>query len=122
MNMKTTIEILKELPGGTEKTWRQEAEDRRANNSWMWMSRMIALLSRARMEELNLTQQQLAERIDCTQQNISAILSGKTNLTLDTIARLEEALHFSLIREGLEARITAEKKDVPCSSEKSSAR
>ena len=120
--MKTTIEILKELPGGTEKTWRQEAEDRRANNSWMRMSRMIALLSRARMEELNLTQQQLAERIDCTQQNVSAILSGKTNLTLDTIARLEEALHFSLIREGLEARITAEKKDVPCSSEKSSAR
>ena len=61
---------------------------------------MIALLARARMAQL-----QLAERIDCTQQNVSAILSGKTNLTLDTIARLEEALQFSLIREGLESRM-----------------
>ena len=66
---------------------------------------MIALLARARMAELNVTQQQLAERIDCTQQNVSAILSGKTNLTLDTIARLEEALQFSLIRDGLESRM-----------------
>ena len=64
---------------------------------------MIALLARARMAELNVTQQQLAERIDCTQQNVSAILSGKTNLTLDTIARLEDALQFSLIRESLES-------------------
>ena len=66
---------------------------------------MIAHLARARMAELNVTQQQLAERIDCTQQNVSAILNGKTNLTLDTIARLEEALQFSLIRDGLESRM-----------------
>jgi len=66
---------------------------------------MIALLARARMAELNVTQQQLAEQIDCTQQNVSAILSGKTNLTLDTIARLEDALQFSLIRDALESRM-----------------
>ena len=64
---------------------------------------MIALLARARMAELNVTQQQLADKIDCSQQNVSAILSGKTNLTLDTIARLEDALQFSLIRESLES-------------------
>jgi plasmid maintenance system antidote protein VapI len=66
---------------------------------------MIALLARARMAELNVTQQQLADKIDCTQQNVSAILSGKTNLTLDTIARLEDALQFSLISEGLESLV-----------------
>ena len=75
------------------------------DTSWQRLSRMIAHLARARMAELNVTQQQLAERIDCTQQNVSAILNGKTNLTLDTIARLEEALQFSLIRDGLESRM-----------------
>jgi transcriptional regulator with XRE-family HTH domain len=76
-----------------------------SHTTWQNLSRMIALLARARMAELNVTQQQLAEQIDCTQQNVSAILSGKTNLTLDTIARLEDALQFSLIRDALESRM-----------------
>ena len=106
--MKRTIDVLKENPGGTEQTWRKEAESRRANASWLRLSRMLALLSRARMDELNMTQQQLAEKIGCSQQNVSIVLSGKANLTLDTIARLENALQFDLIREGLEARINQE--------------
>ena len=102
-NMKRTIDVLKENRGGTEKTWRQEAEYRRANAPWLRLSRMIALLARARMEELSATQQELAERIGCSQQNVSTILSGKANLTLGTIAKLEEALQFNLISEGLES-------------------
>jgi antitoxin component HigA of HigAB toxin-antitoxin module len=105
MNMKRTIDVLKENPGGTENTWRKEAEYRRANASWLRLSQMIALLARARMAELNVTQQELAERISCSQQNISILLSGKANLTLDTIARLEEALQFDLISKGLESKI-----------------
>ena len=100
--MKRTIDVLKENDGGTALTWRQEAEFRRKNASWLHLSQMIALLSRARMEELGITQHALAERIGCSQQNVSTILSGKANLTLDTIAHLEEALQFSLIREGLQ--------------------
>ena len=58
------------------------------------------------MEELGITQQALAERIGCSQQNVSTILSGKANLTLDTIAHLEEALQFDLIGQALRTRIT----------------
>ena len=107
-NMKRTIDVLKENRGGTEKTWRQEAEYRRANASWLRLSQMIALLARARMAELKISQQELAERIGCSQQNVSTILSGKVNLTLDTIARLEEGLQFSLIRRGLESLIESD--------------
>ena len=107
-NMKRTIDVLKENPGETENTWRKESEYRRANASWLQLSRMIALLSRARMEEINMTQQQLAEKINCSQQNVSIVLSGKANLTLETIARLETALSFNLIRNGLEERMNQE--------------
>lgn len=66
---------------------------------------MIALLSRARMNALNVTQQELAKRINCSQQNVSNILSGKANLTLDTIAKLEDALQFSMVSEALRQAI-----------------
>ena len=104
--MKRTIDILKGNDGGTALTWRKEAEYRRKNASWLHLSQMIALLSRARMEELGITQQALAERIGCSQQNVSTILSGKANLTLDTIAHLEEALQFDLISQDLRTHIT----------------
>ena len=45
-----------------------------------------------KMEELGLTQTALAKRMNCTQQYISRILKGQENLSLETIARLEDAI------------------------------
>jgi transcriptional regulator with XRE-family HTH domain len=49
------------------------------------------------MDELHLSQQALAERMNCTQQYVSKILKGKENLSLDIISRLEEALQINLV-------------------------
>ena len=62
---------------------------------------MIALQVRDRMSQIGMTQVVLAEKLGCTQQHISMLLKGKNNLTLETIAKLEEALDFNIIGEAL---------------------
>lgn len=49
-----------------------------------------------RLGELGLTQAQLAERMGVDQGRISRIITGKQNMTIGTIAKLEEALDFRL--------------------------
>lgn len=49
-----------------------------------------------RMNELDLKQQDLAKMLNVTPARISRIISGKENLTLKTIARLENALDMDM--------------------------
>ena len=49
-----------------------------------------------------MTQVALAEKLGCTQQHVSMLLKGNANLTLETIAKLEEALDFSIIKDAFE--------------------
>lgn len=50
-----------------------------------------------RMEELGLTQKQLAERMGCSQQYISRILKGTENLSIETITKIENALELAIL-------------------------
>lgn len=96
-----TIDILNNYKSGTSSKWREEAEYRRKNARWLLYSAMISLCVKARMEEVGMTQVALAEKMGCTQQHVSMILKGKSNLTLETIAKFEEALDFDIIGEAL---------------------
>ena len=92
-----TVEILNKHKSDTPSKWREAAEHRRENSRWLKYSAMIALMVRQRMSELGVTQIALAEKLGCTQQHVSTLLKGKSNLTLETIAKLEDALSISLI-------------------------
>ena len=92
-----TAEILNKHKSDTPSKWREAAESRRVNSRWLKYSAMIALMVRQRMSELGVTQIALAEKLGCTQQHVSTLLKGKSNLTLETIAKLEDALSISLI-------------------------
>ena len=96
-----TIDILNKYKSDTASKWREEAEYRRRNARWLRYSAMISLKVRDRMSQIGMTQVVLAERLGCTQQHISMLLKGKNNLTLETIAKLEEALDFNIIGESL---------------------
>ena len=50
------------------------------------------------MDEQSVTQLELARRMGCTQQYVSNLLKGSTNMTLETIARLENALNIDIIK------------------------
>lgn len=98
--MVKAIDILKnnqvKTPGN--KQMLKDVEFLRKNQDWLPYSTAIAIRVLHRMKALGVTQKQLAESLGCTQQYISVLLKGRENLTLETIAKLEKALHFDLIR------------------------
>ena len=96
---KETLELFKAHQSETPSKWREEAEWRRDNWSWLRHSQKIAVKVLLQMKQENLTQKALAERMNCTQQYVSKILKGKENMSLDTLSRLEDALGISLIND-----------------------
>ena len=76
------IEFLIKNQSDTAGKWREEAEYRRKNARWLRYSAMISLQVRDRMAEIGMTQVVLAEKLGCTQQHVSMLLKGKSNMTI----------------------------------------
>ena len=98
--MKTANEIvskLKEHQASSPSKWRENAEWRVANKSWLRYSQHIAMLMLDRMEELDITQKQLSELMGCSQQYISQVLKGQEKLSLETISKIETCLQIRIL-------------------------
>ena len=65
--MNTTIKKLEAYQSDSPSHWREEAEYRRENKSWMRYSQRIAMAILDKMEQSHLTQKALAERMGCSQ-------------------------------------------------------
>lgn len=100
--MSEVIARLKEHQSSTPSQWRERAEWRQQNKSWLLHSQRIAVKMLIRMDELNLTQKQLAEQMGCSQQYVSKILKGQENLSLETMSKIEDCLQISILQEELE--------------------
>lgn len=92
-----TLDFLEAHKSCTPSKWREDAEWRRENWSWLRHSQKIAVKVLLQMKQLGLTQKALAERMNCSQQYVSKILKGKENMSLETLSRLEDALGISII-------------------------
>ena len=92
-----TLDFLEAHQSETPSTWREEAEWRRDNWSWLRHSQRIAVKVLLQMKRLDLTQNALAERMNCSQQYVSKILKGRENMSLETLTKLENALGICLI-------------------------
>lgn len=99
--MSKAIEFLKAHQSSTPSRWREEAEWRRDNEYWLKYSRHITLRVLQSMEDHSVTQAELARRMGCSQQYVSTLLKGSTNMTLETIARLEKALQIDIVQSAL---------------------
>ena len=76
----------------------QNAKFRIENKKWLNYSSQIALRIIAAMEESeHMTQKALAESIGVSPQYINKVLNGQENLSLQTIAKLSDALNIELI-------------------------
>lgn len=105
--MKTKDEIisrLKEHESATPSRWRENAEWRIANKSWLRYSQRIAMMMLDRMEELGLTQKSLAVKMGCSQQYISRVLKGTENLSIETISKIESALGLEILELAFASR------------------
>ena len=95
--MSTTVERLAKYESPTPSKWKEEAEFRRANKSWLRYSQRVAMLMLDKMDDLGLTQSTLASRMGCSQQYISKILKGRENLSLETLCKIEDVLDLQLL-------------------------
>lgn len=75
----------------------EKAKFSMANRAWLEKSFEIALLILVRLKELNWTQVKLAEEMKVSPQYVNKIVKGRENLTLETIALLENILEIPLI-------------------------
>lgn len=98
--MKSDKEIIDELKvhrSATPSRWRENAEWRMANKSWLRYSQRIAMMMLDRMDELGLTQKAVAEKMGCSQQYVSRVLKGTENLSIETISKIESALDLQIL-------------------------
>lgn len=94
--MNTTTDKMPRM--ATMEAVRQETDVKQDKKDWAEYSQLIAAAMSKRMTELGLTQQMLAEKMNCTQQYISKVLKGKKNMSLETICKIENALGIEIIR------------------------
>ena len=95
--MDKVLEKLKQHQSETPSKWREEAEFRRANKSWLRRSQKIAVKILSKMRESGISQTELANKMGCSQQYVSKILKGQENLSLETISKIEDSLGLSLL-------------------------
>lgn len=81
--------------------WKETAMWRRENRRWLRYSGYIALTVMHRLKDLNMSQKELAEKMNCSPQYISRLLKGSENLTLETISKLETCLDLDLVGSAL---------------------
>ena len=81
-----------------DEDWIKKAKERQQNESWLEMSFLIALKILRYLRKHKISQKSLANQMGCSPQNISKILKGKENLTLETICKLQDILKIELIQ------------------------
>lgn len=95
--MSEIVKKLEKRQSETPSRWREDAQARKANKEWLRYSQKIAMRMLDRMEEQDITQKQLAERMGCSQQYVSKILKGCENLSLETLSKIEGALNITVM-------------------------
>lgn len=75
----------------------QNIKDRKKNRATLRESQSIAFKVLARLEVLKWTQKKLAQQLDVSPQQVSKIISGKENLTLETLVKLQDVLGIPLL-------------------------
>ena len=77
--------------------WKEMAAYKKENRSWLKKSENIALRILDTLNEKKMTQMELASKLNVSRQQVSKILKGQENLTLETISKLEDVLKVNLI-------------------------
>lgn len=99
-NLKKLQEVAK--PASAQEL--EEAKYREENRDWLEKSMLIALYLERVLRIKGISKKQLAEMIDVTPAQVTKLLSGKENLGLKTITKIEKVLGVSLINIPSEVR------------------
>jgi ribosome-binding protein aMBF1 (putative translation factor) len=95
--MNNLKEKLSGLASDKPSEWKAKAQYRRENREWLKKSAAIAVQVLDALKAQNLSQKDLAERLNISPQQINKIVKGSENMTLETISNLETALGIRII-------------------------
>lgn len=85
------------LNSNKKSNWLNEAKYRQTNEYWLKHSRIIALNILSVCKFKGISKLELAEKLECNEKYVNKILSGKENLDLKTISKLEIILDINII-------------------------
>lgn len=94
--MKADIGKFNQLVSGESK-WLEQARKRKENAGWLSLSQNIAVKVLKTLRTRQMKQTELAQLMQVSPQQVSKILQGKENLTLETISKLERILDVKLV-------------------------
>ena len=77
--------------------WKEREDYKKANRSWLKKSVDVALCVLDVLDKKKMSQSELAEKLKVSRQQVSKILKGQENLTLETITKLESVLGMELV-------------------------
>lgn len=100
--MRKNRDILNSLAPENGTNWKVKLDERRKNKAWIRKSMDIVLDILDAIHEQGMTQKDLANQLGVSPQTVSKTLSGKENLSLETITRYEEVLGITLIHTGVQ--------------------
>lgn len=97
--MKTNREKFNIIATSTDTEILNEIAYRKANRDSLRKSNRIAAKVLAALKEQNMTQKELAEKMNVSPQYVNKIVKGNENLTLATITKLENLLHIIILAD-----------------------
>lgn len=77
--------------------WTEREDYKKENRSWLKKSVGVALRVLDVLDKNKISQSELAGKLKVSRQQVSKILKGQENLTLETIAKLESVLGIELM-------------------------
>jgi ribosome-binding protein aMBF1 (putative translation factor) len=97
MDKNKNLENFLKLVSKEQSKWYEHAQWREENRGWLKHSQKIAIKVLSRLNELNLTKEQLSKETNIPMETINNIVKGKENLTLENISKLEVFLQINLL-------------------------
>lgn len=101
------------LVTATDTSLISEVNDRIKNREMLRESQNIALMVLEKLDDLNWTQKRLANAIGVSPQQVTKIVSGKENLTIESMVKLEQVLGIALLAKPAHMIGSWEEHDAP---------
>lgn len=109
----TNKEKFLKLVSGADTALISEVEERIKSRAMLRESQNIALKVLARLDELAWSQRRLAEAMGVSPQQVSKIVSGKENLTIESLVKLEQVLAIPFLAKPIQAQGMPPAHDTP---------
>jgi len=89
-------EKLLNIVTGSDNELLKELRERKQNRAWLRRSKSIAIIILSQIEKQNLTQKQLAEKMNVSPQAVNKWVKGKEKLNIETIEKISSALNIDM--------------------------